>query len=413
MLSPYLVLAVEEKPETNPLCWTEAECKRVINKGEGDRFQPENFLKGGADGKCGAQLGNCVPAGQTQAQITIGEKRTFRDLGEYIPTVYTYLVGIAGLLAALLIIKGGFEYITSAGDASRVTAAKETITNSIIGLVLVLGSYVVLNTINPELVNLKLPGVYMVRPIYTLTWCHEIIDDPKIIGTAEEPKVAKVVNTPPNINASGARCGQNFFHGAFPGGLCRGRKCVEAGKACVTDINQQKEECQPASLAGRIKGVVETPIDNDMEIWVIIEERGIVFFTLLIRETEAIDIGEKEQTYAFGPVNEEVTVKEAVKRYYGTGATLPEFKTIGAYLDIEVNEPNAKDDWYSVGTDGQRLLPDDFKEHCGGARLKDCPKDYLKNNLSKIQSKLWSIEQLKNSFPLDLKIDQAHGFIPL
>jgi hypothetical protein len=53
------------------------------------------------------------------------------------------------------IIFGGFQYITSAGDSTKVGQAKETITNALIALFLVLGSYTLFYFIDPELVQFK------------------------------------------------------------------------------------------------------------------------------------------------------------------------------------------------------------------------------------------------------------------
>lgn len=44
---------------------------------------------------------------------------------------------IVGIVAVLMIIYGGFRYITSGGDATKVTAAKNTILYGLIGLIIV------------------------------------------------------------------------------------------------------------------------------------------------------------------------------------------------------------------------------------------------------------------------------------
>lgn len=49
-------------------------------------------------------------------------------------TVFTFLVGIT---AVFMIIFGGFRYITSGGDSSKVSSAKDTILYAIVGLVVV------------------------------------------------------------------------------------------------------------------------------------------------------------------------------------------------------------------------------------------------------------------------------------
>ncbi|MBI4457404.1 hypothetical protein HY633_00380 [Candidatus Uhrbacteria bacterium] len=91
-------------------------------------------------------------------QITSqGEKRTIDIpwIGDYIAGVYRYAVSVAGVIAAVIMMIGGFQYLTAGGDAGRVTQGKERIQNALIGLFLSLGVYIILNAINPDLVTFK------------------------------------------------------------------------------------------------------------------------------------------------------------------------------------------------------------------------------------------------------------------
>jgi len=76
------------------------------------------------------------------------------------PGLYTYLkavfltgIGLAGVLAVLMIVIGGIQYIGSGMSPSGKEDAKDRITSAILGLLLALGAYLILNTINPNLVN--------------------------------------------------------------------------------------------------------------------------------------------------------------------------------------------------------------------------------------------------------------------
>jgi len=44
---------------------------------------------------------------------------------------------VVGMVAVIMIIVGGFKYITSGGDSSKITGAKNTILYAVIGLVVV------------------------------------------------------------------------------------------------------------------------------------------------------------------------------------------------------------------------------------------------------------------------------------
>lgn len=79
--------------------------------------------------------------------------------GTYVNAFYIYFAGVAGILAVVMIMYGGFHYITSLGNPQRMNQGKEIIGNALIGLILVLTSYLLLNIINPRLTKLVLPDV--------------------------------------------------------------------------------------------------------------------------------------------------------------------------------------------------------------------------------------------------------------
>jgi TRAP-type C4-dicarboxylate transport system permease small subunit len=50
---------------------------------------------------------------------------------------------IAGIVAVIVIIIGGFMYITSAGNTDRIKTAKNAILYSVIGLVVVITAFII------------------------------------------------------------------------------------------------------------------------------------------------------------------------------------------------------------------------------------------------------------------------------
>ena len=60
-------------------------------------------------------------------------------------TIISVVVGVLGLLAVAIIIYGGFMYTTSAGDASKIKKAKDTIMYGVIGLVIALLAFAIVN----------------------------------------------------------------------------------------------------------------------------------------------------------------------------------------------------------------------------------------------------------------------------
>ncbi len=76
-------------------------------------------------------------------------------IGQYINLLYRYGIGIAAILATVMVMVGGFFWLMSGGSPDRISLGKEFITAAISGLVIALFSYTILNFINPNLVNLK------------------------------------------------------------------------------------------------------------------------------------------------------------------------------------------------------------------------------------------------------------------
>ncbi|MEA2113734.1 MAG: hypothetical protein U9P63_03725 [Patescibacteria group bacterium] len=83
------------------------------------------------------------------------------DLAQYISYFYTFGLGLVALLAVGGLAIGGFLYMLSDTISSK-EEAKKYIWSALSGLVLLLSAYLILNTINPNLVKLKaptLPGI--------------------------------------------------------------------------------------------------------------------------------------------------------------------------------------------------------------------------------------------------------------
>ena len=57
------------------------------------------------------------------------------------------IVGVLGLVAVIVIIIGGVNYMTSSGDAGKVKKAKDTILYGVIGLVVCVLAFAIVNFI--------------------------------------------------------------------------------------------------------------------------------------------------------------------------------------------------------------------------------------------------------------------------
>ena len=67
--------------------------------------------------------------------------------GGLIKTVVNVLLWAVGILSVIMIIFSGFRYITSAGDASKTKSAQSTLTYSVVGLIVAIMAYAIVNMV--------------------------------------------------------------------------------------------------------------------------------------------------------------------------------------------------------------------------------------------------------------------------
>ena len=67
------------------------------------------------------------------------------------------MVMISGLAAFVMITWQGIQYLTSAGNPGKMADAMDGIKNALLGLVIVLASFLILQVISPEFTMLTEP----------------------------------------------------------------------------------------------------------------------------------------------------------------------------------------------------------------------------------------------------------------
>lgn len=77
-------------------------------------------------------------------EISVDGLGFFTDIGELINRALRFVMVIAALLVFLYLIWGGVEWITSGGDKGKTESARNKITASVIGLIVVAASYAIL-----------------------------------------------------------------------------------------------------------------------------------------------------------------------------------------------------------------------------------------------------------------------------
>jgi len=77
----------------------------------------------------------------------ISDPATLKDFEFIFSRILSLATTLAGLVCFIMLIIGGFKYLTSTGDPKQTASAKGTITWAIVGLVIIIGSWFVLQLI--------------------------------------------------------------------------------------------------------------------------------------------------------------------------------------------------------------------------------------------------------------------------
>ncbi len=91
-----------------------------------------------ASAVAGVQNGADSARGMDQPIDLFGAEGTFA-------TITNVLLFIIGAIAVIMIVIGGIRYVVSGGDSSQITAAKNTILYAIVGIIVAILAYAVVN----------------------------------------------------------------------------------------------------------------------------------------------------------------------------------------------------------------------------------------------------------------------------
>lgn len=137
----YSIYPTKSTPPIDLAKVAEDEAKAVVAKKEAEKTQIYQLL---APLPCESGPG-CVNR----------EIKTFdatKGLGSYLNLMIKIFIGLCAVLSVVMIVVGGLEYMTSELVHTK-EAGKERITQAILGLLIALGAYALLFTINPYLLK--------------------------------------------------------------------------------------------------------------------------------------------------------------------------------------------------------------------------------------------------------------------
>ena len=87
-------------------------------------------------------MSNLITTFATKLPDPVGSDNNLKDS---IINIINAIIGVLGIVAVIVIIIGGISYMTSAGDAGKVKKAKDTILYGVIGLVIVVLAFAIVN----------------------------------------------------------------------------------------------------------------------------------------------------------------------------------------------------------------------------------------------------------------------------
>jgi hypothetical protein len=103
----------------------------------------------------GVQVSAATPKEEVKDGVTaIGGDSDGRRAGAFtnlLESIINILLFIIGAIAVIMIIIGGIKYTTSNGDQAQVTSAKNTILYAVVGLIVAIMAYAIVNFVVSKL----------------------------------------------------------------------------------------------------------------------------------------------------------------------------------------------------------------------------------------------------------------------
>ena len=168
--------------------------------------------------------------GEFTKGANVAVSNSTETIGEYIKQIYKYAIGIVGIVAVIVMMVGGVLWMTAGGNPTQVSSAQQYITGALTGLVLVMFSYVILKTVNPDLINFQTHTIASIEM--------QKIAETNISGF----KTGACCTTAEECGA-GYTCNTSVNDSECPG---KGHCVVTSGQAENTICDPQKtNECKP------------------------------------------------------------------------------------------------------------------------------------------------------------------------
>ena len=414
-------------PLTDTQCWTKAMCL-------GRTHDCDHCFKEG-EGQCSAPFGRCYhPHEPIDLQIHLGSTGQVTDMAEYISLAYRYILSIGSILGVVVIIASGVIYLTAGGNPSRIGQAKEYIGGAVVGVILLFTSYLILNTLNPDLVRLKMPSISMIRPAnIATTFCADVPWDEKTptffradnVAENTSPTNPRTLKDPAEAISSGTgrpyapsqlTCNWAFYSATtgetpcYGSGGCEPRDSIPT--ICAPDPDRNKTNwftCQEGNFTGTI-AYGNYPFDNPLQI------SSISLYYLCdnepsrIRILNGVNLHEEEESPGY------------VLSIPSNIASVCEGTPIGGAFLLFVAEENdlLDDSWYfflgknaCINTSGNPYSIT-LSSSTRDIDPTTCDPAVLKSQIEQEQSELWTAEELLDTpIRCNLRLENRSDSFPI
>lgn len=75
------------------------------------------------------------------------------ELPDVVVNILNGIIAVSGLVAVIFVIVGGVQYMTSAGDAGKLKKAKDTIIYAVIGLIICVLAFAIVNFVIKNIIE--------------------------------------------------------------------------------------------------------------------------------------------------------------------------------------------------------------------------------------------------------------------
>lgn len=153
---------------------------------------------------------------------------------DYVKYIFNYAIALSGLLAFIVLLWSGVQYFTSAGNEEKMKAAKKQISAVFLGTVILLFSYLILITINPELVSFKISSLTQIPQAQLPQTPISPLATSDLLGRIKE--MTKIIRKiPDEINSMAERIQE----------LTNKCDCSNTQPLCFCDGGGESSSCQP------------------------------------------------------------------------------------------------------------------------------------------------------------------------